>query len=376
MDVGDWAKKKMGGSPDIDPLKGTTESTQKHFNKSTSRGKWNGLNYARAKLKSKLSGNAGLLADYIYSNQGEEFTFYNWHIRRETGLSQETVQKAKNELKDKNIIQIDPVRTKGQFDGEKIFFNFDYATWKTVNGKTVKGKTVNGKTIKGDTVNGKTANINIEKKEREKEENMEKREGDGQAVPALTPSALAASLSPKQTDPITREELAELIIKTAENNHVCDKWNFHQTEQTATRIFAHYKSVNWKKGRQTITDWESIVISWLSKNNYLPEMADINNLNQSQHYQVAGQQKSFKQQEWEWIQRPTADPEGCLVEDAAYCIFNACCEGEIQGTLNSIPKHLHKRVLALVEQKRKEQGDKPRIIRLPSTYTEDDDEDD
>ena len=376
MDAIDYAKKKMGGSPDTDPLRSTSESTQKYCSKNASRGKWNGLNYTRAKLKSKLSGNAGLLADYIYSNQGEEFTFHNWHIRQETGLSQETVQKAKNELKDKNIIQIDTVRTKGQFDGEKILFNFDYATWKTITGKTVKGKTVNGQTIKGDTVNGKTPHINIEKKEREKEENMEKREGDGQAVPALTPSAPAAFLSPKQTDPITQDELAELIIKTVHSNsYAHDKWTFYQTEQTAIKIFAHYKSVNWKKGRQTITDWESIVISWLSKNNYLPEMADINNLNQSQHYQVAGQQKSFKQQDWERIHRSTADPEGCLIERAVHCIFNACCEGEIQGILNSIPEYLHEKVLALVEQMRKEQGDRPRII-TPSTYTEEDDEDD
>ena len=133
--------------------------------------------------------------------------------------------------------------------------------------------------------------------------------------------------------------------------------------------------------------WQNAVIGWLRRNHWLPEQSQPhpspvpaaspapNELSGLLPGQWAGapirkpQQKSFKQLEQEWIERPLTDPEAWTVEDSAHLIFKARSDGEVQGILNSIPKHLHERALALAEQMRKEQGDKPRII-APLPYEE------
>ena len=126
--------------------------------------------------------------------------------------------------------------------------------------------------------------------------------------------------------------------------------------------------------------WQNAVIGWLRRNHWLPEQsrqqtpASVPSSGIFPAQKTSGtaeKQKSFKQMQQEWIERPLTDPEACAVEDAAHLIFNARSEGEVQGVLNSIPVHLRERALALANEKPKEQGDRPRIIS-PLPYEEDD----
>ena len=81
--------------------------------------------YAQAKLNSKLSGDASILADFMATRK--EGFLYRQSVAMEcTGLSHMAVSRAKKELIEKNVIEVTRLGTMGQ----KIDFNFDFDTWR------------------------------------------------------------------------------------------------------------------------------------------------------------------------------------------------------------------------------------------------------
>lgn len=84
--------------------------------------------YAQAKLRCKLSGNASILADYI-ATQEKGFVYHNNVTELETDLSVERLMKAKKELAQKNIIKITTVKKDGRIAGQYIDLNFNFNVW-------------------------------------------------------------------------------------------------------------------------------------------------------------------------------------------------------------------------------------------------------
>ena len=81
--------------------------------------------YAQAKLSSKLSGDASILADFMATRK--EGFLYRQSVTMEcTGLPHMAVSRAKRELIEKNVIEVTRVGNTGQ----KIDFNFDFDTWR------------------------------------------------------------------------------------------------------------------------------------------------------------------------------------------------------------------------------------------------------
>lgn len=80
--------------------------------------------YAQAKLRCKLSGNASILADFMVTRP-TGFQFRQSFTMETTGLSHMAVLRAKKELIDKNVIQATRINL-----GQIIDFNFDFDTWR------------------------------------------------------------------------------------------------------------------------------------------------------------------------------------------------------------------------------------------------------
>lgn len=81
--------------------------------------------YAQAKLNSKLSGDASILADFMATRK--EGFLYRQSVAMEcTGLSHMAVSRAKRELIEKNVIEVTRLGNMGQ----KIDLNFDFDTWR------------------------------------------------------------------------------------------------------------------------------------------------------------------------------------------------------------------------------------------------------
>ena len=216
-------------------------------------------------------------------------------------------------------------------------------------------------------------------------------EGKPKASPKASKSSKAPAV-PLSQNPPTQADVETCISRLVSASPKKDLWNPGAVSAVAFEIWNKYTLNGWtrKDGTQH-TSLDSLVFIWLKYSQWMPPQMPApaspahsspvpapapapNELSGLLPGQWAGtpirkpQQKSFKQQERDWIQRPLTDPDSVTVENAAWCIFNACCEDEVQGTLNSIPVHLRERALALAEQMRKEQGDRPRII-TPSTFT-------
>ena len=81
--------------------------------------------YAQAKLSSKLSGDASILADFMATRK-EGFLYRQSVTMEGTGLNHMAVSRAKKELIEKNVIEVTRLGNMGQ----KIDFNFDFNTWR------------------------------------------------------------------------------------------------------------------------------------------------------------------------------------------------------------------------------------------------------
>lgn len=305
------AVKKKAAAGTEQPAKETKSSKSKYGNSFV-------RDYATAKLKSKLSGIASILADYIYTHNGDDWRFLDWHAREVTGLSKDSIQKAKNELNDKKIIEILDLRDRhGHFAGQRTPFNYDFKTWATGAGKTGNGKTGNGKTGDGKTGAGKTGDINIhidkQAHETESAGNINKREVEGAAAepphgPAFSESApkktgstgkaqeqprpfMAADYSEdedpaplpekrgkpkkerKQFIPPTKEEIRLELKSLLEKKGTFQQWSDNDLRAMTDKFFDWYDASDWKKNNgEKLKDWQkSLNTTWLLKHNYLPE---------------------------------------------------------------------------------------------------------
>lgn len=142
--------------------------------KNKNRGKWYVINYAKALLSSGISGEARILADYIISNQGEDWKFYPYKVKLQTGLSEKKYYECLNELESVKAIQPRiKIRNGRKYEaGVKLIWNFNYQTWKSKvkelsqNGNVQNGLSQNGNVQNGSVQNGLSQNggsINIDK---------------------------------------------------------------------------------------------------------------------------------------------------------------------------------------------------------------------
>ena len=81
--------------------------------------------YAQAKLRCRLSGDASILADFMVT-RNEGFLYRQSVAMECTNLSHMAVSRAKKELIEKNVIEVTRLGNMGQ----KIDFNFDFDTWR------------------------------------------------------------------------------------------------------------------------------------------------------------------------------------------------------------------------------------------------------
>ena len=369
----------------------------------------------------------GLLV-YFFRHQGESFVFYRKNILKKFGIKETAYYTALHGLIEKHLISHSQ-KNSGKFGGLQITVNMSVIRAeceKSESGKTVYGKSAHGNPEHGESESGKSGHNKGVKREGSKKDKEVKAavaaEGDrlsasaGAAASEAAPAAAAAADSPSpeisrsqdnkprqsskaakaskaaaiplSQNPPTQTDVETCISRLVSASPKKDLWNPGAVSAVAFEIWNKYTLNGWtrKDGTQH-TSLDSLVFIWLKYAQWMPPQmpapaspAQPSPAPASQELsgllpgQRAGapiqkpQQKSFKQQERDWIQRPLTDPDSVTVENAAWCIFNACCEDEVQGTLNSIPAHLHERALALAEQMRKEQGDRPRII-TPSTFT-------
>lgn len=371
----------------------------------------------------------GLLV-YFFRHQGESFVFYRKNILKKFGIKETAYYTALNGLIEKHLISHSQ-KNSGKFGGLQITVNMSVIRAeceKSESGKTVYGKSAHGNPEHGESESGKSGHNKGVKREGSKKDKEVKAavaaEGDrlsasaGAAASEAAPAAAAAADSPSpeisrsqdnkprqsskaakaskaaaiplSQNPPTQADVETCISRLVSASPKKDLWNPGAVSAVAFEIWNKYTLNGWtrKDGTQH-TSLDSLVFIWLKYAQWMPPEVPApaphpspvpaaspapNELSGLLPGQWAGtpiqkpQQKSFKQQERDWIQRPLTDPDSVTVENAAWCIFNACCEDEVQGTLNSIPAHLHERALALAEQMRKEQGDRPRII-TPSTFT-------
>lgn len=108
MDAGDWAKKKMGGSPDTDPLKGTTKSKQNDYTNSKPIGNskvlsfWTRINDARPIFTANAK---ALLAYYQVNNSNNrKWIIKNQKVADSLGWTENTLHKYKRELVTRGVI--------------------------------------------------------------------------------------------------------------------------------------------------------------------------------------------------------------------------------------------------------------------------------
>ena len=131
MDCFDIAEKELRNKA---PAASTEQPAKEVKNSEVSRGKWNGLNYARALINSGLSGEARILADHVYTNQGKTYKFHERKLLNDTGLSRVKLYRAMAELEEVNAIERDRIRNGPRWEkGVSMKWNFEYQTWKRKN---------------------------------------------------------------------------------------------------------------------------------------------------------------------------------------------------------------------------------------------------
>ncbi len=362
----------------------------------------------------------GLLI-YFFRNQGDSFLFIIDVILQKFDIAKPTYRKLKKTLLDRGFITSEKEYVNGRNTGCKITVLIENikaevakAKAKKIEVKNIEGKNINLNNIDRNNLTHQEKGVKREGSKKEKEVKAAvAAEGDRLSASAgaaasvcVSPSPSPASPSqegkpkasktakapavPVSENPPSREDIAAYISKVISGRPEAAAWNDQSISGTAFDIWNHYTNTGWKTAACCpMYSWQNAVIGWLRRNHWLPEQSQPsyqqspvpaaspapNELSGLLPGQWAGtpiqkpQQKSFKQQEWDWIQRPLTDPDTFIVESAAHSIFNATCDDEVQGTLNSTPVHLRERALALAEQMRKEQGDRPRIITTPSTFT-------
>lgn len=364
----------------------------------------------------------GLLV-YFFRHQGKSFVFCRKNILKKFGIKETAYYTAFNGLIEKHIISHSQ-KNSGKFGGLQITVNMSVIRAeceKSESGKTVYGKSAHGNPEHGESESGKSGhNKGVNKKGSKSSKGVKAAvaaEGDRLSAPAgaaaseAAPAAAAAadSLSPENSpsqegktkaakasskasfkaaaiplsqNPPSQADVEAAVSQTAANSKI-PGWTPEAISFKAFAIWNHYELKQWKRADGTdITDLNSCVFCWMKRDGFKPPVMDSalqqipasvpssGILPAHNTSGAAEKQKSFKQMQQEWIERPLTDPEACAVEDAAHLIFNARSEGEVQGVLNSIPVHLRERALALANEKRKEQGDRPRIIS-PLPYEDD-----
>ena len=368
--------------------------------------------------KVNISSEARDLLWHYMAHPSEHYTHHESYITSLRGWSHPLFCRVKKELVTEGIIFSEYVYENGKRKGTRVVVNYDYPKVKNpnVSKPNVSCPNVSSPNVSKPNVRDFDA-LERNKINRKREDPKEGIDTHICSSVASAPAGAAASVcvspspspeSPSQEgktkaskaakapavpvseNPPLQEDIAAFIRKTVSGRPEASAWNDQNISGTAFDIWNHYTNTGWKTAACCpMYIWQNAVIGWLRRNSWLPEQSQPHpspvpaaspapasqELSGLLPGQWAGapvnqkpQQKSFKQQEWDWIQRPLTDPDAFTVESAAHCIFNATCEDEVQGTLNSIPAHLHERALALAEQMRKEQGDRPRIIR-PSTFT-------
>lgn len=373
----------------------------------------------------KVSPHAMWLLTYYITNPGESFKFHQSYILFLTGWGNKTYLKYRKELIEKGFITSEYARENGKRAGSYVTVNRTFSKVSDVNvsdkhlstSKVSKGNVTKGNVTKGNVTERHDIREKVERERINKREEVEthasapagaaasvcvspsslpespSQEGKNKASPKASKASKAPAV-PVSENPPLQEDIAAFIRKTVSGRPEASAWNEQSISGTAFDIWNHYTNTGWKTAACCpMYSWQNAVIGWLRRNHWLPEQSQPshqqspvpaaspapNELSGLLPGQWAGapiqkpKQESFKQIEHAWINRPMTDPDSVTVENAAWCIFNACCEDEVQGTLNSIPAHLHERALALAEQMRKEQGDRPRII-TPSTFTDNEDE--
>lgn len=357
-----------------------------------------------------ISSEAKDLLIHYMTHQGESYVFHNDFIADQKGWSRPYFDRIKKELVTEGLITSEYVYENGKRVGTHVTVIYDLpnVTFPNVSKANVSNANVRKPNVR--KANVSSANVRkpdvLESKKINREEEN-RREGEnthkGSCVASDAPAGAAASVCvspapssgsvsqkdskaakseiPVSENPPSQEDIAAYISKLISGRPEVSSWNEQDISGTAFDIWNHYTNTGWKTASGSpMLCWQNAVIGWLRRNHWLPEQSrqqtpapvpSSGNLPVQKTSGAAEKQKSFKQMQQEWIERPLTDPEACAVEDAAHLIFNARSEGEAQGVLNSIPVHLRERALALANEKRKEQGDRPRIIS-PLPYEEDD----
>ena len=367
--------------------------------------------------KVNISSEARDLLWHYMAHPSEHYTHHESYITSLRGWSHPLFCRVKKELVTEGIIFSEYVYENGKRKGTRVVVNYDYPKVKNpnVSKPNVSCPNVSSPNVSKPNVRDFDA-LERNKINRKREDPKEGIDTHTCSSVASAPAGAAASVcvspspspespsqegktkaSPKASkapavpvseNPPFQEDIAAFIRKTVSGRPEASAWNDQNISGTAFDIWNHYNNTGWKTAACCpMYSWQNAVIGWLRRNHWLPEQSQPhpspvpaaspapNELSGLLPGQWAGapirkpQQKSFKQLEQEWIERPLTDPEAWTVEDSAHLIFKARSDGEVQGILNSIPKHLHERALALAEQMRKEQGDKPRII-APLPYEE------
>lgn len=350
----------------------------------------------------------GLLV-YFFRHQGKSFVFCRKNILKKFGIKETAYYTALNGLIEKHLISHSQ-KNSGKFGGLQITVNMPVIRAeceKSESGKTVYGKSAHGNPEHGESEFGKSGhNKGVNKKgsksskgvkaavaaegdslsapagaaDSPSPENSPSQEGKTKAAKASSKASKAAAI-PLSQNPPSQTDVEAAVSQTAANSKI-PGWTPEAISFKAFAIWNHYELKQWKRADGTdITDLNSCVFCWMKRDGFNPPVMD-SALQQTpapvpssgllpaqKTSNAAEKQKSFKQMQQEWIERPLTDPDAFIVESAAHSIFNATCEDEVQGTLNSTPVHLRERALALAEQMRKEQGGRPRIINTPSTFT-------
>lgn len=371
--------------------------------------------------KVNISSEARDLLWHYMAHPSEHYTHHEGYITSLRGWSHPLFCRVKKELVTEGIIFSEYVYENGKRKGTRVVVNYDYPKVKNpnVSKPNVSCPNVSSPNVSKPNVRDFDAleRNKINRKREDPKEGIDTHTcssvasapaGAAASVcvspspspespsqegkPKASPKASKAPAVPVSENPPFQEDIAAFIRKTVSGRPESAAWNDQSISGTAFDIWNHYTNTGWKTAACCpMYNWQNAVIGWLRRNHWLPEQSQpsyqqspvpaaspapaSNELSNLQPGQWAGapiqkpQQKSFKQLEQEWIERPLTDPEAWTVEDSAHLIFKARSDGEVQGILNSIPKHLHERALALAEQMRKEQGDKPRII-APLPYEE------
>ena len=356
---------------------------------------------------------------YFFRNQGDSFLFIIDIILQKFDITKPTYRKLKKTLLERGFITSKKEYVNGRNTGCKITVLIENIKAevakdkaKKIEGKNIEGKNINLNNIDRNNLTHQEKGVKREWSKKEKGVKAAvAAEGDRLSAPAgavaseAAPAAAAAADSsspeishsqdkkPRQSSkapaiPLSQNPPSQADVEAAVSqiaaNSKTPGWTPEAVRFKAFTIWNHYELKQWKRADGTdATDLNSCVFCWMKRDGFKPPVMDntrqqapapvpsSGSLPAQKTSGAAEKQKSFKQMQQEWIERPLTDPEACAVEDAAHLIFNARSEGEAQGVLNSIPVHLRERALALANEKRKEQGDRPRIIS-PLPYEEDD----